>query len=289
MTTPEEALRARNLASNRRWRLIFGLLAVVVPLALFAAFTRQETRLQALAANGRAATAVVTGVRGDITYYEYEADGTSHDWNVRRADAPYPIGARFAITYLPEDPGLSRPIANYSMADYEREVDRGFKRAFLFGLFTFFALASLACHVSLQRMLRGAPMRTGPVVSPRTLGTILAAVLVACVVGAEFDAKVREVQSRLWGSDPLGVPVGVLVAIVDAVLFAPLFVMMPLVMEMTMRAAAAGRSISAAGIVRAVADAGPEHRRAKRIVVAIALYFVALFAGWIAYAASRGV
>jgi hypothetical protein len=46
---------------------------------------------------------------------------------VTQRDAPYPPGATFSITYLPEDPSLSRP-GVYSLERFNAEVDLTFQR-----------------------------------------------------------------------------------------------------------------------------------------------------------------
>ena len=108
-----QARRRRIIASDARFRIIFAVLAVVVPLALFSLFRRHELRLRALADHGRPGTATLTyATRDGTSHYRYEIDGVTHTWNVARAQAPFAPGQEFPITYLPEDPSLSRPGAS---------------------------------------------------------------------------------------------------------------------------------------------------------------------------------
>src|SRR6185437_8123311 len=101
------------IRSHARWRFIFLGIALVAPLLLKALFDRQTHRLYALADHGREATAIVSSVErtdlGTYTHYGYSVDGASYTWNVSNADAPYQPGESFPVTYLPEDPSLSRP------------------------------------------------------------------------------------------------------------------------------------------------------------------------------------
>ena len=287
--TPNDALRARAAASNARWRWIFAALAVVIPTALGLAFRRQELRLMALADHGRNAIATVTRADHNGTWYQYEFEGRTYDWNVARRQLPLEQGQTAEISFSPDDPTLSRPVPNYSRANFEAEVNRPFKRALCGGLFAFFALAALLCEWALRKQRRGDPARTTPLLSPRGAGYVVATLLMGAVAAAEFDASVRAVQTKLFGASAFGLPTVAVVLVIEAVLFAPLFWMMPHLMTIVMAAQREGRGVSKAAILTAVATAGPEHARSKRIVIAGAVYFVALMEAWIAYAAYRGV
>jgi hypothetical protein len=162
-TTDER--RRRIVASDTRWRIIFALLAVLVPLTLFLLFRRQELRLRALADHGRAGTAMVTDA-SQYTHYRYEIGSETYTWNVSRGKAPYARGASFPIVYLPEDPSLSRPGAAYRPTDLDADLDLPFQRRLLLGLFGFFAGASVLCHLQLRRLRRGEPLRTKPRLGP---------------------------------------------------------------------------------------------------------------------------
>jgi hypothetical protein len=248
--------------------------------------------LQALADHGRTTDAVVTrllGGGGGGTEYRYEVDGRSYYWNVARRDAPYAPGTVFPISYLPEDPSLSRPIAHYAPVDFERENNRLLTRGIVVGSGAFFAFAAIACHVQLRRARRGPPPRRGPTLSPATLGRLLAGLLMAVLLGVNRDEQVVQVQRALWGPTPLGLPLMWVVCVAQLVLFAPLFWLMPHLMGLVVPAQAAGGSLTKAGIVAAVLQAGPAQHRSKRIVIACSLYFLALFAAWIAYTSHRGV
>ena len=144
----EHDLRREALArSALRWCLGFCLLAVLVPLGLHALFERQARRLDALADHGRQAQATVTAVEQQggkrYTAYSYIVDGRAHSWNVSWQDAPYAAGESFAITYLPEDPSLSRPGADPTVPRGEAERNRRFTAKLLAGVFGFFAINAL--------------------------------------------------------------------------------------------------------------------------------------------------
>jgi hypothetical protein len=273
--------------SNRRWRTIFGALAVVVPFALGALFLRQASRLAALADHGREATATMTAKRDGGSFYTYEVEGKTYDWNVRAADAPYPVGARFSVTYLPEDPSLSRPVFPYAPTDVE--PPRGLVFGLPAGLFIFFAGASLLCHRALLRSRAGLPATARKPISPVTSGRWVAGLLLACVLAADLDPKVRALFRTLWGESLLGLPVIIPIGLGQALLFAPAFWVMPELMRIVQARLAAGGSVGKLGILIAVATAGPELRRARNVVIAGGVYFAVLLASWIAYAAHRGV
>jgi hypothetical protein len=151
-------LRRRNLVALTRYRLAFALLAVIVPLGVFALFRRQEMRLVALVDHGRQGSAVmeeVTEQEGvSYSHYRYVVDGTSYTWSVSREEAPFAPGESFPITYLPEDASLSRP-GVYSRERLGAEVHLGFQHRLLAGLFGAFAVGALLCHRGLRRLTRG--------------------------------------------------------------------------------------------------------------------------------------
>lgn len=284
----DEEARRRIIAKDSAARLVFVVLALVVPLALAMLFARQERRLRALADHGATASATVTTVtqRGSESYtdYRYEVDGVVYTWNVGRKDAPFAPGESFAITYLPEDPSLSRP-GGYTRGQFEAELNLPIRRGVPIALFVFFGAAAALCHRNVVRHRAGAPVRTKPWLSPEAAGRIVAALLLACVLGVNFDSKVRAVQAIAFGNAPLGVPVVLVVSIAEVVLFAPYFWVVPHLM----RIASESGSFSKLAIIIAVARAGPARRRSQLIVIAGFVYFVALVAAWIAYAASRGI
>jgi hypothetical protein len=288
-----DAIRQRLVASASRARLAFALLAIVVPLALHLLFARQERRLRALADHGRATTAVVThvtrGTGGHNTHYRYEVDGHAYTWNVAYPKAPFARGMRLPITYLPEDPSLSRPVVPYAQDQLLGELNRPVRMGFPIGLLVFFGGAALLSHRSVVRLRRGEPLRTKPLLSPAAAGRLVAILLLAVVIGVNFDPKVRATQTAAFGATPLGLPVSLVVTVVELLLFAPWLWVFPHLMRIVMDSQRRGGSLTKGGIVMAVWHAGPEWRRSKRIVVGGFLYFVAIVAGWIAFAAWKGI
>lgn len=290
---PDDARRRAILGSNRRWRAIFAALALVLPTLLYGLFARQEARLSALADHGETTLATVTahasqgGAR--YVYYVYEVDGAQHEWNVSERDAPYDVGASFGITYLPEDPSLSRPLVPYSRADLTAERSPAIDLGMPLGLFVFLALSSLACHLGVRRVERGeslAPRR----VSPDVVGTALGALIIGAVLAAQLDPDVRAVQVTLLGARPGGVPAVLVATAIQLLLFAPVLWMFPHLMRITMSANARGEdAVTRAGIVSAVIRAPAEQRRSRVIVLGGAAYFLALFAGWIALTSYLGI
>lgn len=285
--------RKRHIASAARARLAFTLLALVVPLALHLLFARQEHRLRALADHGRPTTAVLThetrGNGGHNAHYRYEISGVAYTWNVAYPQAPYPKGASFPITYLPEDPSLSRPVPTYTQAHLDAELNMPIRRGFPLGFLVFFGGAAALCHRSVVRLRRGEPPRTKPLLSPDAVGRVVAVLLLACVLGVNLDPKVRATQTAAFGAAPLGLPVTLVVTVVELILFAPWLWVFPHLMRIVMDSQRRGGSLSKAGIILAVWRAGPEWKRSKLIVVAGLVYFVTIVAAWIAFAAWKGI
>lgn len=140
----------------RRWRNGLVLAAVLVPAGCSALFERQARRLDALAAHGQTAEARVVRVDGQGTvFYEYAVGPNVHTWNVARAAAPFPVGARFRVVYLPEDPSLSRPLVGPTVAADEAVRNRRFARRFAAGVMAFFALMAALVHREIGRLLQG--------------------------------------------------------------------------------------------------------------------------------------
>jgi hypothetical protein len=287
-------LRRRNLAAYARFRLLFGLGAVILPLALFGLFRRQELRLRALADHGRQSTAIVEEVAQSLeityTHYRYTVDGASYTWSVTRAEAPYAPGEPFVITYLPEVPSLSRP-GVYTAARLGGELDLPFQHRMVAGMFLALAVGAALCHRGLRRLQSGEPTPAKPLLSPTGAGRLVAVLLLGAVLASNLDDKVHAVYVALFGEAPSGVPVTVLACVVQAVLFAPFFWVFPGLMSIAR--SAQDVSYTKIGIVRAVAqvgpDASPELRRARAVVIGGFVYFVILVAAWIAFTDSRGV
>ncbi len=288
---PAEALRQRNLASAARWRWIFVVLAIVLPVTMGALFRRQNNRLRALADHGRTTMATLSQVtrRGAATYseYRYRVGGQTHDWSVSHADAPYEPGERFDITYLPEAPSLSRP-GVYTLARFDREVNVTFQHRFIAGLCAVLHFAALLCERSVRR-LRVGGTHTGASISPDMAGRAVAGLLLAVALATNLDPHVAAVMVKAFGRTAWGLPIVWTVSIVETALLAPFFWVFAHLMRIVMDAQSRGASLSKAGVLLSVAHAGPELRRSRTIVIAGFVYFAALMASWIVFANARGV
>jgi len=285
--------RRRLIATDARGRIVFATIAFVVPLVLAILFRRQELRLRALADHGRPATAILTAVASQgssaYAYYRYEVSGVVHTSNVDRKEIPVAPGQTFDVTYLPEDPSLSRPGASYSQERLQAELNLPLRRGLPLGLFVFFAGAAGLCHRNVRRLQGGAPLATKPRLSPEAAGRLVAGLILGCLLAVNLDPKVQAVQAAAFGQAPLGLPVGLVVTLAQLVLFAPYFWVFPHLMRLVMDRFAQGGSLSKLGILLAVAQAGPEGRRSRGVVVAGLVYFVALVAAWITFTAWRGI
>src|SRR4051812_19150738 len=145
---PDDPAALAKLADAQgRWCVLFLALAIVLPLAVRPLFERQARRLDALAADGVVVEATVTAVETNgnhvYTVYQYGAGGTTHSWDVARAEAPYDLGAHFSVLYLPAHPDLSRPTTDRARVRAEAANNRSITLKVMLGLFLFFAFNTL--------------------------------------------------------------------------------------------------------------------------------------------------
>jgi len=143
------------LTSTRRWRNGLLLAAVLIPSGCSALFERQARRLDALAAHGHTTEATVLRVAQGTTWYRYTVANTPYDWNVAHAAAPYAPGASLRVSYLPETPSFSRPLAVPARAADEAVSNRRFARRFALGVMAFFLLFAALAHRELGRLHAG--------------------------------------------------------------------------------------------------------------------------------------
>ncbi|HEY4116547.1 MAG TPA: DUF3592 domain-containing protein [Byssovorax sp.] len=288
----DDPRRARILASNLRWRVIFAILAVVVPALLTGLFARHQGRLRALVDHGQTTTATLTGVsrQDNVVYstYRFDLGLASFESTVSREDAPYPPGTTFPITYLPEDPSLSKPFVPYTEARFEAEVDRRITTGVPIGFFVFFAGAALLCHRAIEKQRRGR-LGEGWRISPDALGRIIAALLVATPLMVAFDPKVRAVDEAVLGPSPLGLPAVVVASIIVAALLSPMFWVMPHLARIMKDAQARGGGYTKFDIAHAVFTAPRELRRSRAIVLGGLAYFIVVCGAWIAFTSAKGI
>lgn len=288
------------IRSHARWRLGFLGLALGVPLLLGTLFQRQIHRLEALADHGREATATVTSVARDgsteLTRYAYSVGGVSYTWNVSWADAPYQPGDSFPVTYLPEDPSLSRPGAPPSShAKAEAEGNAAFVHKALIGVFAFFAFNAVLCHLKLRKLRANAAAglpAAGLVVPPAWLGRGVAVLLLGALLSVSFDPKVQAVQAKAFGATPLGMPITAFACLATVVLFAPYVWVFEHAMRIALQALEDGASVSKVGLLVYLFSLGerhPELVRSRNVVLGGLGFFGVLMGLWIAYAAALGI
>ena len=287
------------IRSHARWRLAFLGLALGVPLLLGTVFERQIRRLEALADHGREATATVTSVvregSGDLTHYGYSVGGASYTWNVSWADAPYGVGDRFPVTYLPEDPSLSRPGQPPSSAGAEAAGNAGFAHKALIGVFAFFAFNAALCHLKLKKLracaAAGLPA-AGVVIPPAWLGRGVAVLLLGAMLSVNFDPKVQAVQAKAFGATPLGMPITAFACLATVVLFTPYIWVFDHAMRIVMQAREDGASISRVGLIVYLFGLGKQHpelSRSRNVVLGGLGFFWVLVGLWIAYTEALGI
>jgi hypothetical protein len=183
----------RLIRSGQRSRWILLGLALVLPTALHLLFARQARRLEALGDHGFVGEAVLVRATDSIAYYEYDVDGVHYEWNVARSEAPYEVGTRFQIVFLPEDPALSRPGDDTARGAAEAPSNRAFAWKAEGGVFAFFAVFFVIGELRLRELReRGAEALTDPAAYKRRVGQSLAvlAPLIVMIVGWNVaDAK----------------------------------------------------------------------------------------------------
>jgi hypothetical protein len=150
--TVDSSPRVRTLT---RWRAGLAVATVLAPLAFYALAERHARRLDALADHGAAGEATVTGADGPNTAYAYQVNGATYTWSVKRAEAPFAAGERFAITYLPEDPSLNLPVADRALAAPRAAENRSFRTKFTVGVGALLALLTVGVDRDLRRLRRG--------------------------------------------------------------------------------------------------------------------------------------
>jgi len=203
-----------------RWRAGLGIAAVALPLALFLVFERQARRLDGLATRGELVDAHVTGVSLDegTTFYAYSVNGTEYTWNVARADAPYATGHVFPATYLPDDPTLSRPIADRTLAAREAERNRRFSWKAVLGLAATLALFAALTHRDLRRLRLGAPSElSDPRAYKRRLALTSIVLLPAFVLIGGFH--IRDAMEKGESVLPGAIALCLAIALVGGVFF----------------------------------------------------------------------
>lgn len=281
-------------ASNARWRGIFFVLGIVVPLLLGAAFARQQRRLDELVANGQPTIATVTNIsdqEGHEVRYAYLVGDKTYDWSARRHEVvgEVELGGPLTITYSPATPSFSRVGFPFDAARREAERKPAITWGFPAGFALFFLGASALCHLALVRSRRGLPppqraiARRSPREQTELVLRFVTPLVFLIVLGTTQMADSLAVFRALWGDDPLGLPLRLVVAAGVSVLYAPLFF--------------AARHVAPffspgddeLDLLVHLVKAPSHHRRSRRVVVATIVYLVVLFASWIAYTSHRGV
>jgi hypothetical protein len=190
----------RLIRANVRSRWILLALALVPPTALHVLFARQARRLDAMGDHGVVGEAMIVRASESIAYYEYDVDGVRHDWNVSRSEAPYPVGTKFPIVFVPEDPALSLPGDDRACGAVEAASNRAFAWKAEAGVFAFFAVFFVIGELRLRELReRGAEALTDPAAFRRRLGQSLAALapLLVLVFGWHI-ADARDKGESVW-------------------------------------------------------------------------------------------
>jgi hypothetical protein len=294
-TIPDDVRTERLITSHRRWRIIFVLLALALPAAIYALSERQARRLDALANHGATTSAVVDRLehQGSEAYvhYKYAVGGSTYTWSVGERDVLHDVGETFIVSYLPEDPSLSRPYADWSLAAKEAASNRSFRNKAIVGAFLFVALNAALSEVKLRRLRRRGPQDTF-LLSAKAAGRIVAGLLILVALSTNRYEDVAEVQRKAFGAMPFGLPVTTVVTLVEAVLFLPYFWVFEHLMHIVYQAVRDRASLSKVGLASYILrahKAHPELRRSRAVALGGFLYFVLLAGSWIAFTEIRGL
>lgn len=190
--TVDSPSRVRSLT---RWRAGFAVATVLVPLGFYALFERHAKRLDALADHGAAGEATVTGSDGPNTAYAYRVNGVEYTWSVKREQAPFTVGDRIAITYLPEDPSLNLPVADRALAAPRAAENRSFRTKFLVGVGALLALFTVGVDRDLKRLRLGVAAAPVTVVQYRRRLMITGLAMVP-PIGAILAFHARDASQR---------------------------------------------------------------------------------------------
>ncbi|AKV00258.1 hypothetical protein AKJ09_06921 [Labilithrix luteola] len=190
----------RLLRANLKARWILLALALLLPTALHLLFARQARRLDALGDHGVVGEAVLVRATDSTAFYEYDVNGVHYDWSVARNDAPYAVGTRFPIVYVPDDPALSRPGSDRSRGAVEAASNRGFTWKLEAGFFAFFAMFFALGELRIRELReRGAAGLDDPDLYKRRIAQSLAALspFIVLIFGFHF-ADARQKGQSAW-------------------------------------------------------------------------------------------
>lgn len=125
------------------------------------------------------------------------------------------------------------------------------------------------------------------------LATILCSLaMYGAVLSAMLHPDSLPTSQVVFGQSPLGLPLRAFLVLFFTLLCIPLPVGILHMYRILFRAAAEGGGFSKSDILRSLlrtADSHADLRRSRRIVLGVFAFYVALMAGWIGYAAMRGI
>ena len=227
----------------------------------------------------------VSGKR--FAQFEYQVDGQVYTGSVSADDAPINPGLPLTVVYLPEEPQHHHAGPPLTSEDLERERRESWTPVLWPALL--FGLAFLGNEVDIRRRRRNAP--PGPVLGPVAAGRVVAGLILAVLLGVQLDPNVRAKWVEAFGPRPLGLPNTAFVLLLMVLLWLPLpwvFRHGMLLFHWKLAAGYGPRQFVWKAFVGR-ADAPPDLRRSQAVVLLGAPYMFVLVAGWIAYAAWRGI
>ena len=121
---------------------------------------------------------------------------------------------------------------------------------------------------------------------------LLPVVILAVLVGATFSPEVRPTLVRAFGETPFGLPVTFVVAVAQLILFLPLLWALHHLVLIAERARKDSRFTGQFGLLVYLFGVGQRHtdlRRSQMACLFGLLYFAAICAGLIYYAAKLGI
>jgi len=127
----------------------------------------------------------------------------------------------------------------------------------------------------------------------KTMSIVFALIIYGVLIGINFDPNITQVQAKVSGNSPLGIPVRTFFIIVNAILFFPIFFVSKHFAKIASYALEQGKSVRGFSLIIYLFSIGKKHpsniRKSKNIVLFSLLYFVLAFIVWILVASSKGV
>jgi hypothetical protein len=203
------------VARLTRVRNGFAVVAVMLPLGIFALVERQARRVDELASSGEVVEAFVTEVSRDgrLTRYAYESGARRLTGGVEREAVPLERGQVFPILVSPSDPSLSRATTDRARVAEEAARSRRFVPKLAGGLALVLGLFTALAHRDVARARRGLDVAPPTPHQVRRRMWVAFGVMVVLAIGvATWHA--RDASARGQSLVPVGLALVLSIAVI---------------------------------------------------------------------------